>query len=79
MSDKKLPFNMKRVPWGFKPGKDGYLVATTSAAQRWHRGALGEAAIRICIVLGIPMSVIEDLVDVEDAEEILAKLQERQS
>lgn len=77
MSDTKLPFLMKRVPWGFREGKDGYLVSTTSSAERWHRGAVGEAAIRVCLALGLSLELLEELLDVEDPAAIVAALQAR--
>jgi hypothetical protein len=75
----KLPFGMERPPWGFAPSKDGHLVATTSAAERWRRAELGEAAIRLLLALGIKEEVLGEMIEVEDPAQLLELLQRRQT
>jgi hypothetical protein len=65
------------VPWGYLAGHDGKLVATTGQAQIRHRALLGETAIRVLSALGIGLEQVEEMVDIDDPEQLLAKLRER--
>jgi hypothetical protein len=70
---------MTRVPWGFAMGTNGILIAGKSSAERFHRAELGEAAIRALGALGIALETLEELIDVDQSDEIIAKLQEKQT
>lgn len=66
-----------RAPWGYIVDREGKLVATTGQAQIRHRAELGEAAIRLLDALGIKADVLEEMLEITEPAELLARLKEK--
>ena len=70
------PMSNTRAPWGYVLGHDNKLTAITSQSEIRRRSLLGETAIRLLGALGITPAQLETMLEIEDPQELLAKLTE---
>lgn len=73
-----LPNGMTKVPWGFEQAHNGILVPTETAASRFRRAELGEAAIALLARLGVTEEMLLDAMSAPDPIARLTELQGEQ-